>query len=124
MSKTEMSKLDRMIEEALEGEDKRVFAETGELGYFALGLSQFGGKLGWVTWVIMLLQGAMFLAAVWCGIRFFGAVEVLAAVKWGISGAVLSLMAIQLKLSLMPQMQADRVIREVKRLELLVASRK
>ena len=30
-------------------------------------------------------------------------------------------MALQLKLSLMPQMQADRILRELKRVELLLA---
>lgn len=124
MSENDMSKLDKMIEAALTGEDRKIFEETRELGFFALGLSQFGGKLGWVTWVIMFMQSAMFIAALWCGYHFLGAVEVLPAIKWGISSAVLILMATQIKLSLTPQMQADRVIREVKRLELLLASRK
>lgn len=123
MSNEEMSKLDKMIEAALTGEDREIFEKTEELGFFALGLSQFGGKLGWVTWVLMTVQSIMFLGAVWCGYYFYNAVDVLPAVKWGISCAVLALMATQLKLSLTPQMQADRVIREVKRVELLLASR-
>jgi len=123
MSNNEMSKLDKMIEAALNAVDRKVFEETSELGFFALGLSQFGGKLRWVTWVLMIVQSVMFIAALWCGIRFFGAVEVLPAIKWGLSSAVLILMATQIKLSLTPQMQADRVIREVKRLELLLASK-
>ena len=118
-----MSKLDDLIREALEGEDRQMVADTEELGYFALGLSQFRGKLGWVTWVIMVVQTVMFLIGAWCAVRFFQAAEVLDAVKWGISGAVLWIAAINLKLSLMPQMQADRVIREVRRLELLLAAR-
>ncbi len=118
-----MTKLDDLIHQALEGQDKAAVAETRELGYFALGLSQFGGKLGWVTWVIMLVQVVLFLGGVYCAVAFYGASDVLAAVKWGISGGVLILMATTLKLSLMPQMQADRVIREVKRLELLLLSR-
>ena len=121
MSTNEMSKLDRMIEDALAEEDRKILDETAELGFFALGLSQFTGKLGWVTWLVMVLQAVMFLAAVWCAARFFGTTDVLSAVKWGLSGAVLALMAVQIKLSLGPQMQADRVIREVKRLELLLA---
>jgi len=42
------------------------------------------------------------------------------AIKWGITGAVLIIVGASLKMSLMPQMQADRVIREVKRVELLL----
>jgi hypothetical protein len=119
-----MTKIDDMIREALEGEDREIFAQTEELGYFALGLNQFRGKLGWVTWVIMLVQGTMFLGGVWCAFGLFQAADALVAVKWGISGAVLMLAATSLKMSLMPQMQADRVIRELKRIELMLAARK
>ena len=118
-----MEKLDQMIEEALEAEDREIFAQTGELGWFTLGLGLFRGKLGWVNWVVMIVQTAMFFAAVWCGFQFFGATDVLVAVKWGISGGVLALAALAMKLSMMPQIQADRVIREVKRVELMLARR-
>ena len=79
-----MEKLDQMIEEALEAEDREIFAQTKELGWFTLGLGLFRGKLGWVNWVVMIVQTVMFFAAVWCGIRFFGATDVLVAVKYGI----------------------------------------
>lgn len=118
-----MSKLDDLIKEALEGEDQEILDASAELGYFKQSLSLFGGPNSWVVWLIMTVQTTMFIAGIWCAVRFFGAVEVLPALKWGISGAVLWLMAINLKLSLVPQMQANRVIREIKRLELILASR-
>lgn len=118
-----MTKLDDLIHEALEDQDKAAISETRELGWFELGLSQFSGKLGWVTWVIMLTQTAMFVGGVYCAVQFYHAMEVLDAVKWGVTGGVLLILALTLKTSLMPQMQADRVIREVKRLELLLLSR-
>ena len=118
-----MDKLDKLIAEALADEDRQIIAETEELGYFALGLSQFRGKLGWVSWVIMIVQSAMFLISVWCAVNFFSAADVLTALKWGVSGGVLMLAAMQLKLALGPQMQADRVIRELKRVELMIAAR-
>ena len=119
---TSNSDIDRAIRAALEGQDREILSGTGEMGYVQLSLSQFGGKLGWVTWVIMVVQGLLFLAGAWCAVRFFGATEVLPALRWGFSAAVLLLMSLQLKLSLTPQMQADRVIREVKRLQLLIAA--
>ncbi len=123
MTQNDKTRLDDMIKAALTGEDREILNQTQELGYFELGLSQFGGKLGWVTWVIMIVQATLFFIGVWCAFRFFGTTDVLEAVKWGIPAAVLMLAATQLKLSLAPQMQADRVIREVKRLELLIATR-
>ena len=116
-----MTKLDELIEEALSAEDRDILEATAEQGWFALGLSQFRGRLGWVTWVVMIVQATMFLIGLWCAVQFFSANELLPAFKWGLSGAVLMLMATALKMSLMPQMQADRVLRELKRLELIVA---
>ncbi len=116
-----MSKLDDLIRDTLDAKDHEILDQTKELGYFQLGLAQFGGKLGWVTWVIMIVQTAMFFVGVWCAFHFFGATETLIAIKWGISGAVMILGATVLKLSLMPQMQADRILRELKRVELMLA---
>ncbi|SHG93293.1 hypothetical protein SAMN05444003_1605 [Cognatiyoonia sediminum] len=118
-----MAKIDDLIRDALDEKDREMMKETDELGYFELGLSQFSGKLGWVTWVIMIVQATLFFIGVWCAYNFFGTTEVLAAVKWGISGGVLIIVAASLKFSLMPQIQADRIIREVKRVELMLASR-
>ena len=118
-----MSNIDEMIREATDDKDQEILNQTKPLGYFALGLSQFRGNLGWVTWIIMVVQTTMFAASVWCAYKFFGAADPLTALKWGLPGAVLMLGGLVLKLSLMPQMQADRVLREVKRLELLVLAR-
>jgi uncharacterized membrane protein len=118
-----MEKLDEMIKEALETEDREILAETEELGYFAAAFGLFRGKTAWVNWVIMLTQVIIFVAGVWCAVEFFAATEVLLALKWGISGAVLLLTALSMKMSLMIPMHADRVIRELKRVELLLARR-
>jgi len=118
-----MTSIDELIKEALTAQESEIIKSTEELGYFPLAMGIFRGKLGWVSWVIMLVQGAMFVAGVWAAWRFFGAVEVLEAVKWGLSAAVLLLMAGMLKFSLMPQIQADRVLRELKRVELLILHR-
>lgn len=119
-----MSKLDRLIEEALSDEDREMMRETDELGWFALGASQFTGKLGWVSWVLMITQTVLFLLAAWTGWHFFTADDVLTALKWGLSSATLMIVATILKTSLMPQMQADRILRELKRVELMIAHHK
>lgn len=119
-----MSRLDELIAEAMSAEEKEILKETEELGWFALGASQFSGKLGWVVWVLMAVQTTMFVAAVWCAVRFFQATDVLTALHWGLPAAVLVVLATILKTSLMPQMQADRVLRELKRVELMIAHHK
>lgn len=118
-----MSKLDQLIEEALRAEDRAILDATEEQGWFQLGLAQFRGKLGWVTWVVMVIQIILFALGTYCAIRFFGAADTLGALRWGLPGAVLLLMALQMKLSLMPQIQADRILRELKRTQLMLAER-
>lgn len=115
-----MSNIDKLIQEALSAEEKEILADTGELGWFALGRGQFTGKLGWVSWVIMITQGIMLVVGVWCAIRFYGSTDVITALHWGLPSVVLILMAGQMKLSFMPQIQADRVLHELKRVELLI----
>ena len=47
--------LDRMINEALDAEDREIFGELGEEpGYFAQAIGLFRGKLAWVMWVIYI----------------------------------------------------------------------
>ncbi len=118
-----MPNIDELIKEALTEQESELIKSTEELGYFSLAFGLFRGKLGWVSWVIMLVQTVLFGLGVWAAWRFFGAVELLAAVKWGMSASVLILMAGMMKMSLMPQIQADRVLRELKRVELLILHR-
>lgn len=113
-----MSKIDEMIREALKCEEKQVLRDDQELSFFALSMRQFKGVNGWVTWVIMIVQTTLFLIGVVCMIRMFVTDDLLPALKWGISGATALILGLQLKLSLVPQMQADRIMREIRRLEL------
>lgn len=115
-----MSRLDQLIAEAMSAEEREILRETEELGWFRLGRNQFSGKLAWVTWSMMIIQGALFLAGVWCAVEFFAATDVLIALKWGLPAAVLIIVATIIKTSLMPQLQADRVLRELKRVELMI----
>ena len=114
-----MTNVDEVTKNAMSEQEAEIVSSIEELGYFALGLSLFRGKLAWVTWVIMLVQGAMFVAGVWCAVHLFAATDSLEALKWGLSAVVLILMAGQMKMSYMPQLQAERVLRELKRIELL-----
>ena len=116
-----MHKLDRMIEEALAEEDREILEETRELGFFAQFTRQLAGPNAWVSW---MSTGAIFVylgLALWCGYEFFSATEPLAAIKWGL-GAALSVVVIGLfKLFMFGEMQANRIVRELKRVELMLA---
>ncbi len=115
-----MSKIDELIKEALREEDQAILEATQEKGWFALNFEQFKGKLGWVSWVIMIIQTILFFVGAWCAVQFFNTEQMLPALKWGLSAAVLIIVANQLKLSFMPQMQSVQILKELKRMELLL----
>ncbi|GKY87145.1 DUF6768 family protein [Sinisalibacter aestuarii] len=118
-----MSKLDRMIEEALSAEERALMTETVEPGFFAQLFGQLSGRNAWVNWLATIMIFVYLGLLVWTGWHFFAATDALAAVKWGL-GAGLSLVIIgMMKLYLFQAMQADRVIRELKRVELMLVSR-
>lgn len=123
MSTNTADDLDRMIDEALDNEERELLRSIGEEpGYFKQVFGLFGGPLGWVTWLMMIVQGVMFVAAVWMAVQFFSATETLEALRWGLPSAVLLIMSAMMKLiTAWPSLQANRVIREVKRLELQIA---
>ena len=69
----------------------------------------------------MAAQAALFVVGVWAAWRFFEADTPLSALHWGLPAAVLLLMSLIIKMGLMPQMQANRLMRELKRLQLQAA---
>lgn len=71
----------------------------------------------------MAVQSVMFLGGVRCAFGFFGAGDVLLALKHGISGSVLIMAGLNLKLNTVPHMQADKVLGELKRVEPMLAVR-
>ena len=116
------TEIDRMIEEALQGEEQALFRETArEPGFFNQAFGLLGGPNGWVNVVMMVVQAALFIAGLWAGWRFFEAETALSALHWGLPAAVLVLMALIIKLAMMPELQANRLMRELKRLELQIA---
>ena len=117
-----MRDLDQMIDEALDSEQRQLLRSIGdEPGFFRQVFGVFGGATGWVNLLLMVVQTALFIAGVWAAWNFFGAGEPLTAIRWGIPAAVLLLMALIIKMGVWLTIQANRVIRELKRIELQIA---
>lgn len=118
-----MDKLDRMIAEALAEEDRSMLAETNPQSFFAEFFSQFSGHNAWVKWLSTVMIFVYVALTLWCGYEFFAATEAVAAVKWGFGASVSIVVIGMLKLYLFSEMQANRMIREMKRIELMLAAR-
>ncbi len=117
-----MRDIDAMIDEALGEEERALLHSIGEEpGFFRQALGVFGGPTGWVSMVMMGAQAVTFIAGVWAAWRFFEAQDALAALRWGLPAAVLVLTSLMIKMAVWPQMHINRVMRELKRIELQIA---
>jgi hypothetical protein len=117
-----MRDLDRMIEEALGEEESELLRRmSGEPSVLERALGMFGAGMGWMVALMMVIQSALFIAGVWAGWNFFQAAEPVTQLRWGLPAAVLLLSSLIIKLSVAPAVHHDRLMRELKRLELQVA---
>ena len=116
-----MDDLDRKIEAALNAEDRALLNAFGEPGLFGQLSGIYAGKLGSLALFATVITFALFFAAVYCGWKFFGAAEAIAAARWGATTVMLMVMIGFLKIWFWMRMETNRVLREVKRLELQLA---
>lgn len=117
-----MSYLDTRITELMSETDAHLLRSSQPLGWLGLTRNLLRGRLGWTVWVNILTQVVFLGSAIWMALEFFAATEVLAALKYGLTAAVLAIVAVQFKMSLMPHVQTERVLRALKRVEILILS--
>lgn len=117
-----MQDLDKMIDDALESEERDLLRYIGEEPpYMAQLLGLFDGKTGWLNAIMLVVQTLLFLAGGWMAWNFFGTTDALDALHWGISAAVLLLMSLIIKMAMWPTIQANRLMRELKVIQLQIA---
>lgn len=119
-----MNKLDRMIEEALDAEDREIFAQYGEKGMFTEIVGLFSGKFGPWNILTATIQVIMFAGALYAGRQFIAVDNLPDMIRWGALASLLIAAMSVIKLMQWQQVQANRVIREVKRVELQLARSK
>jgi hypothetical protein len=69
----------------------------------------------------MVAQTLLFLTGAWAAWHFFQAADPVSQLRWGLPAATLLILATILKMSLVPRMETNQIIRELKRLELQLA---
>lgn len=116
-----MSDIDDMIERALSEEDEALLSRYGrEPGYFRQAFGLFRGSLGWVMWLVMSVQIACFAAAIWAVWQMYTSTALIAAVRCGVVAIIAVQIGTFLRGFMGDHFEANRVLREVKRLELRV----
>ncbi len=116
-----MSELDRMIEEALDAEDRAILDKYGEQELLGQVGGLFRGKLGWWIALTSFVQIALFAGAVYAAIQFVRVDDLTHMIRWGgLSAFLMSAVAV-IKLMFFMRMQTNDILREVKRVELQLA---
>jgi hypothetical protein len=119
-----MRDLDRMIDEAVDEEERELLRRIGEEpGFMDQAFGIFSGRTGWVNAVLVVVQTLSFLAGAWAAWMFFAAGDPVTQLRWGLPAAVLLLMAVTIKMAVWPTIQINRMQRELTLIQLLLARR-
>lgn len=113
-----MNKLDQMINQALSDEDQALLARHGEPAYLSQVQQLFRGPWNWAMWLVNVAVFLAFLGGAYCFWRTLGATDVLVAVQWATSAILLFQVTVLGKSFLGSHLQANRLLREIKRMEL------
>ena len=116
-----MTDLDREIADALDAEDRDLLDRYGEQGLFGQLGGLFQGKLGWLSAIMMVAGTGMFAVGVYAAWKIATIDDVPTMLRWaGIGWFGLFGMGL-IKIWSWTRMESNRVLREVKRVELQVA---
>ncbi len=116
-----MRNVDELIDEALDAEERELLRTLDEPGFFNQAFGVFSGPTGWMSMVTMFWQTVMFIAGVWAAWHFFEAADPVMQLRWGLPAMLLLIFAGMLKMALIPRMESNRLLRELKRVELQIA---
>jgi hypothetical protein len=82
----------------------------------------FRGRNRWLTTLVLIWSIVLFVGAVWAAIRFYHAEAVITQLRWGGLSLLFILMVSFIKVWFWLEMNTNRVLRELKRVELLLVS--
>lgn len=118
-----MRDIDKMIDEAIGAEERQLLKQMGdEPRHFGQIADMFTtGPSAWINVALMIAQSVCFVAGCWAAWHFFLATDVLDAVRWGIPAGVAILCSLVIKIGMWPSMHTNRIMRELKRIELQIA---
>ncbi|MCK5944412.1 MAG: hypothetical protein KAI24_20660 [Planctomycetes bacterium] len=115
--------LDERLRAALREEDAELLARLDDdPGIFDVVRAGFRGRTAWWVYVTSGAQVAIFVAAVWTFVRFLGADGLDDRVYWGVLTMLSWVSVSMLKLMIWSHVERGMLRREIKRVELQVAT--
>ena len=112
---------DELIREAVRAEDVEEFDLLAEPGLPEMAIDLFRGRLRWYSVMFFAMMMAGTALALFCGFRFVSTSDVPAMLRWGAGFFLCVIAALGAKNWYWMQMEHVAMMREIKRVELLVA---
>ena len=116
-----MTVTDKEIEAALSEHDQALSAQFEELGFIGQFRSVFEGKMAGVSFASLFVGNIINGFFFYCAWKFFHVEAIDSKLLWGGSAWFLATMVAFMKVWFWMRMESNRVLREIKRLELQIA---
>ncbi len=119
-----MDYLEKRIQELETEHEAHLLRASQPWGWSGLIREMLGRRLGRATRFVLAAQIVVLAVSIWAAVRFFTATDILAALKFGIVWAVLLIVVNIYLIGLMPHLHTERVLRALKRIEILILTKK
>ncbi|WP_425410156.1 DUF6768 family protein [Hyphococcus sp.] len=116
-----MDDLDKQIEDVLNEEDRALLKQFPEQGLMGQIKSVFQGRMAWVSVMSLIVGTILNIAFFYAAWKFFTITDINAKLLWGGGAWFLATMVAFMKVWFWMRMESNRVLRELKRLELQIA---
>lgn len=120
--KNNMEEIDQLIKESLSKEEAQFYDELDEQSILEMVTGLFRTRHRWIMIMMNVVTIISFVLFIYCVVQFFDAEETNELIKWAVGGGVCLMIVSMLKVFSWMQMDKNAILRELKRLELQVAS--
>jgi len=120
--KKENEKIDELIKGALTKEEAVFYDELEEQSFFEKLGEVHKGRSGWLAIVMNIIHVLFFIAFVYCIVHFFNTEQTNELITWAAGGVLCIVFMSMIKLYIWMQMDKNTILRELKRIELQVAT--
>ena len=118
----EREKIDELIKETLNHEEAKFYDELEEQNLIGKLGEVYKGKMGWLAIIMNVFHLVIFGLLIYCIVQFFGTNATNELIKWASAGFLCMIAMGMMKLYIWMQMDKNDILREMKRLELQVAT--
>ncbi|PQJ81769.1 DUF6768 family protein [Polaribacter glomeratus] len=120
--KNNIEEIDKLIKETLSEEEAKFYKGLEEQPIFDMIKGLFTGKNKWILYVMNFMTVFFFAIFIYCIIQISNTEETNELIRWGIYCFIALIAMSMLKMFAWMQMDKNAIIRELKRLEILVSS--